>query len=124
MSALITAADLAMFRADQAANMPFSCVVTTPGTPTENAYGGEDAGTPITVTVNCRVGVPNASDQKTAERLGQVVDALVTLPYGTSVPDSATIAVSDTGRSYDVAYTNAEQSDQTAVRAFCRTVRH
>lgn len=123
MSALITAADLADFRATQAANMPFTCVVTNYAADVDDGAGGTTPGATTTVSVACRVGVPSANDQKVAERLGQIVDALLTLPYGTAVTDRSTIAVSDTGRSYDVVYVNTEQSNQTAVRAVCRTAR-
>ena len=119
---MVTTAQLATMRAQQTALMDKSATVTNPGTATANAYGGEDAGTATTVTTVCRVAPPTAADQRTAERVGQVVDTVVTLPYGTAVTDQSTIAVGSL--SYAVTYFNTEESRQTAVRAFCRTVRN
>lgn len=120
---LFTEDDLSSCAADQLLAMDKLCTVTVPAADVDDAYGGTTAGsTTVTAGIACRVGSPNGSDQKVAERLGIVMDAAVTLPYGTDVTDRTTIAASN-GKSYDVTYVNTEQSYQIAVRALCRTVR-
>lgn len=120
---MFTAAELADMRAEQAAAMPFTCVVTTPGVETDNAYGGTTPGVATTESVACRVGVPNANDQVIADRLSVRVSDILTLPYGTAVSPRGAIAVTETGKDYDVTYVNTEQSYQTAVRVFCTSIR-
>lgn len=120
---MFTTAELTDLRAEQAAVMPASCTVSNPAAEVDDAYGGTTPGTPTTAVVACRVGSPNASDQQVADRLGIVVDAALTLPYGTTVSNRATITCATNGKSYEVIYVNTEQSSQTAVRALCRSVR-
>lgn len=103
--------------------MPFSCVVSTPAAEVIDAAGGTTPGSTTTATVACRVGVPSGNDQKVAERLGLVVDAMITMPYGTSAPERGTIEVTTTGKTYEIVRDNSEQSYQTAVRVMARQVR-
>lgn len=121
---LFSAAELADLRATQEDAMPMTCSVSVPGTATADGMGGWIEGTPTaTAGIACRVGSPSATDQQIAGKQGQSVDSVVTLPYGTNVPDSSAITVVDTGKTYDVQFTNAEQTYRTAVRAVCRTAR-
>ena len=117
---MFTAAELTDLRAEQAAAMPLTCTVVTRAAETSDSYGGTDAPSESTVSVACRIGPPNGSDQQVAERLGVVVDAVVTLPYGTTVPQRG--RVEQGGRAYEVVTTNDEQAYQVAVRVLCRRI--
>lgn len=120
---MFTASELADMRATQLEAMPFTCVVTTPATEVEDGYGGTTPGSPSTASVACRVGVPSANDETIADRLGVRVSDILTLPYGTTVSPRGLIAVTESGKSYQVTYVNTEQSYQTAVRVFCTAIR-
>lgn len=114
-------------RAQATASLDKTCVVTTPDAEVDDASGGTTPGTATTATVACRVATPTGSDQRVAERLGVVMDAVITLPFGTVIDRRGTIAISG-GPTYEIVYANStgandEQSYQTAVRVFCRSVR-
>lgn len=96
-----------------------TCTVSTPGTPSANAYGGEDAGTPTTASAICKVDDPSGTDQQTAARASAVVDAVIWLKRGTSVTEQSTITVN--GHAYAVSYVNTD-AQRTLVRAACRRV--
>lgn len=117
---MFTAAELTDLRAEQTAAMPLTCTVVTRGAEVDDAYGGTTPGPETTETVACRIGVPSGSDQAVADRLGSVVDATVTLPYGTTV--AATARIEQGSRAYEVVTTNDEQAYQVAVRALCRRI--
>jgi SPP1 family predicted phage head-tail adaptor len=97
-----------------------SCTVSTPGTATADAYGGETPGAATTQTVICRVDAPTGVDQTVASRLGVVIDAVIRLKRGTVVTSADTITVN--GRDYAVSFVNADEADQTMVRTLCRRV--
>ena len=120
---VFSAAELADLRAEQAASFDKICVVSNPGAEVDDLAGGTTPGTPTETTVNCRIGSPRAIDQEVANRLGIVVDTMVTLPYGTTVSNRATITCTTNGKSYEVTHINTEQSYQTAVRAMCQSIR-
>lgn len=119
---LFSAAELADLRAEQAASFDKTCVVSVPAADTDDDAGGTTPGTPTATTVNCRVGSPSGSDQRIADRIGIVMDTVLTLPYATTVTNRSTIVASN-GKSYDVTYVNDEQSYQTAVRVYARSIR-
>ena len=121
---LFSAAELADLRAEQEAAMPSTCVVSNPTAETITAEGGTTPGTPTETTVACRIGVPSAQDQKVADRLAVVVDAALTLPWGTTVASDAQITCQETGKVYSAVYVNDEQTYQTAVRVLCRSLRN
>jgi subtilase family serine protease len=100
-----------------------TCTVSTPGTATANAYGGEDPGTPTTQTgIPCRVDSPTGGDQKIAERLGVVINAAVSLKLGTAVGSTGSITTERSGNVYQVNFTNEDESDRTMVRCGCKRV--
>lgn len=103
----------------KAAILSQTCTISTPGTPTANAYGGEDAGTPTTATARCKVDDLTGSDQKIAERLGVVADTTIWLEVAAVVTPTCTITVN--GHAYAVSYVN-EDAQRMAVRAVCRRV--
>lgn len=116
-----TAAELTELRADQVAALDKVCVVGNPAIDVDDAAGGTTPGAATETTVACRIGSPRATDQEVADRLGTVVDTVITMPQGTTVSDRATITCA--GRSFEVTNVNTEQSSQTAVRAACRSIR-
>lgn len=120
---MFSAAEMTELRADQVSAMPYSCVVSNPAVEVDDAAGGTTPGTATTVTVACRIGSPRASDQTIADRNGIVVDAVLTLPFGSVVSNRATISCATNGKTYEVTNVNDEQTDQTAVRVFARSVR-
>lgn len=118
---LLSSEQLTQIRSQATASLDQSCVVSTPAAEVQDGAGGTTPGSASTETVVCRVATPNGSDQRIAERLGVVIDAMITTPYGTSVDRKATIAVSG-GGTYEVVIPNADQSWKTAVRVGCRRV--
>ena len=119
--ALLSSEQLTQIRAQATASLDQTCTVSTPGAESIDAAGGTTLGTPTTESVSCRVATPNGSDQRIAERLGVVIDAMITVPHGTTVDREATIAVSG-GGTYEVVIPNDDESWKTAVRVGCRRV--
>jgi SPP1 family predicted phage head-tail adaptor len=119
--ALLSSEQLTQIRTQATASLDQTCTVSTPGAESIDAAGGTTQAAPSTASVSCRVATPNGSDQKIAERLGVVIDAMVTVPHGTSVDREATIIVSG-GGTYEVVIPNDDQSWKTAVRVGCRRV--
>lgn len=111
---MFAAAELTELRADQVAAMDLTCVISTPGAAVSDLAGGFTDGTATTVSVACRVGPPSTDERETSSRLGQQADAVLTMPYGTSIPEGASITVG--GHTYQEIGTNAGQSFQVAVR--------
>ena len=120
-----SAAELADLAAVHVLTFDQLCVVVTPGTMTSDGAGGEIEGTPSSVTMACRIDPAGAIDQQIAERLGQTVDAVVTLPLGTVVTDRQRIDAPAGGAVYEVVTTNTDpsQSWRTAVQALVRRIR-
>lgn len=112
---MFSVVELADLRAEHVASFDKSCVISTPGTPVDDEAGGSTAGSPTTATVACRVGPPTAQERDIAGRLGQELDAVITLPHDTTLPESASIAVS--GETFQVVGTNEDQSYLVALRA-------
>lgn len=117
---MFSAAELADLRATQEEWMPDTCTVVIPGDEVDDDAGGTTAGAETETEVACRVGSPNANDQKVADRLSIVFDAAITLPYGTAIDERGRIEVERTGLSYQIVYTNEEQTDATAVRVLAK----
>jgi SPP1 family predicted phage head-tail adaptor len=112
---VFSAAELTDLRADQEDAMDKTCLVVTHGATVSDSAGGWTPGTDTTVSVACRVGPPSNDERVIAERLGQQVDAVVTLPYDTTLSAANSITVD--GVTYQVEGINAAQSFVTAVRA-------
>lgn len=120
-----SAAEMADLAAVHVLTFDRMCALVTPGAMTSDGAGGETEGTPSSVTVACRIDPAGAIDQQIAERLGQTVDAVVTLPLGTVVTDTQRIEAQDGGAVYEVVSTNTDpdQSWRTAVQALVRRIR-
>ena len=120
-----SAADLADLAAVHALTFDQTCAVVTPGVMTSDGAGGATEGAPSAVTVACRIDPAGAVDQQIADRLGQTVDAVVTLPLGTVVTANQRIDAPAGGTMYEVVTTNTDpnQSWQTAVQALVRRIR-
>ena len=121
---MLTAEELADLRALQEEGMPASCTVSIPGSDTEDAAGGTTPGTPVQTTVACRIGVPTASDMELGSKSQTLIDAVITLPYGTTVTPRTYIDCSTNGKRYHVEYHNTEQSWAAAVRVLASEVRN
>ena len=111
---MFVTAELTELRADQTSTMDLACVISTQGVAVSDGAGGFTDGTATTVSVACRVGPPSTDEREVASRLSQALDAVLTLPWGTAVPATGSIAVG--GRTYQVEGTNDGQSYATAVR--------
>lgn len=120
-----SAADLADLAAVHALTFDQMCAVVTPGAMTSDGAGGETEGAPSAVTVACRIDPAGAIDQQIADRLGQTVDAVVTLPIGTALTETQRIEAPDGGAVYEVVSVNTDpnQSWRTAVQALVRRIR-
>ena len=116
---LLSSAQLTAMRAQATASLDQSCTVTTPASEVDDGAGGTTPGSTSSVTVACRVSTPNGSDQRIAERLGVVIDAVLTVPHGTSVDRRGTVAVSG-GGTYEVVVPNDDESYKTAVRVLAK----
>ncbi len=112
--------ELTEYRADQVSAMPDVCLVSTPGASVSDGAGGFTDGTATTITVACRVGPPSTAEREIASRLGQETDTVVTMPYGTLIPEGATITAG--GTAYQEVGVNVGQSFGTAVRVRVRRV--
>lgn len=114
MAGLLSADTMTAMRAQATASLDQSCILRTFAASTVDAEGGDTPGVATDTTVACRKATPSGREREIASRLGKEVDVVFTLPYGTTVPDTAQIVHSSgTFEKVDV---NLRQSYQTAVR--------
>jgi hypothetical protein len=111
--------ELADMRAEQESSFDQTCTVRTFGAIVVDVEGGGDP-TSTETSVPCRVGNPTAQERVIAARLGQEMDNVVTLPYGTVVASTTKIVVDSS--TYEVVTTNDGQSNQAAVRVMVKRV--
>lgn len=116
---MFSAAELADLRAEQTASLDKSCAVRTYAATVIDAEGGGDP-TSTDMTVACRVGNPTAQERIIASRMGQAMDNVVTLPFGTVVASTSQIVVDSA--TYEIVGTNDGQSNQAAVRVMVKRV--
>lgn len=120
-----SAADIDRLAAVHTRTFDQTCAVVTPGAMTSDGAGGETEGTPTTLSVPCRIDPAGALDQQIADRLGQTVDAVVTLPVDTALTATQRIEAPAGVAVYEVVSVNSDpsQSWRTAVQALVRRIR-
>lgn len=123
---MLTAADLAAMRADQAAWLVGTAVVQT-RVPTSDGAGGFDETWAASGTVACRVSYLasqtsiGGGDQVRGAAVRDIAPWTVTLPHDADVSSSDRLVVE--GRVLQVVAVAAATSIQTAVRCACVEVR-
>lgn len=119
---MVTADELADLRAEQTAALDRPCAVRTVTLGAGDAAGGFGADTTSDAAVACRIATLSAQERQIADRLGIDADAMVTLPYGTAVAQTAAIIDQATGRTYHVARVNDGDSYQAATRVYAKRI--
>jgi len=120
-----SATDIADLAAIHVQTFDQLCAVVTPGAMTSDGAGGMTEGASSSATVACRIDPAGAIDQQIADRLGQTVDAVITLPIDTIVTALQRIEAPASDAVYEVVTTNTDpaQSWRTAVTALVRRIR-
>jgi SPP1 family predicted phage head-tail adaptor len=84
--------------------------------------GGFGSDSTSDASVACRIAVPTGRERVVIDRLGLEADTTITVPHGTTVTETQRIEDQATGRTYEIALTNPEDSYRTATRCFCKRI--
>lgn len=118
--ALLSSDQLTQIRAQATESLDRTCTLRTITLGASDSAGGFGSDTTADTTVACRIAPPSARDRVIAERLGIEMDAVITLPYGTTAPVTADVLDATTGERYQIVHANAGQSYRTATRVYGR----
>jgi len=113
---------MTQMRAQATASLDRVCTLRTATLGTSDSAGGFSAETTHDATVACRISPPSGSDRIIAERLGVDMDAVITLPHGTTAAVTSRVIDDTTSDRYEVAHANPSQSWKTAVRVYGKRI--
>jgi hypothetical protein len=126
MASFLTERERTQLEATQASSFDTSCVLLTTIEVADSSGGTTEVPSVNVVTV-CRIGTPTGDERIVADRIGQVIDVVITVPWEHRDAVSARTRilvpniVNPTAQ-YEIVFTNAEQSYGVAVRCACQRV--
>ena len=127
MIGLLSARELVQLRQTQDAAATTSCVIrTTPEV--ADTQGGTTAGAPVDMPATCRIGPPAGDERIIAERIGQVIDVVLTVSvdHAGAISERSQVLVPDAAAPtaiYDVVFVSSEQSYLAGVRLACQRIK-
>lgn len=120
--ALLSSAQLTQIRTQAQASLDRTCTLRSVTLGLSDSAGGFSTDSTSDASVSCRVAPPTGRDRIIAERLGLEMDAVITLPHGTTAPVTAIVIDDTSGEQYQVVHANAGQSYRTATRVYGKRI--